>query len=833
MSPQKPMVFRVSKTILVTTALTLCLSGAQASSACAQSGAQTGAEASRTVELKSGGKVLQISAPRADIVRVREGVGALGEDASWAVSPTLRAQLVPLSVSHAGGKTIVSTGAVTVTIDDTSLNVDVARPNGDAVLDDTTTPAVTFADGGGFRLQKRLAADEHIFGLGDKTGPLDRRDRAFTFWNTDHFDYGDSDDPIYKSVPFYLSVNEKGQAYGFFLDDTFRSFFDFGKAEPGRFEAGADGGSVDYYVMAGPAPKDVVGAYTYLTGKAPLAPRWALGFQQSHWSYPDEATVRGIVKHMKDDHVPLDAIYLDIDYQDHNRPFTVNIQAFPNLGGLVSDLKAQGVHVVLITDLHIADVPGGGYAPYAEGEKQGYFVKKPGGGDYVGEVWPGPAVFPDFSRKVVRQWWGSLYTSFASMGVSGFWNDMNEPAIFNVPSKTMPLDVVHTIDEPGFVPRTATHAEMHNVFGMLNSEATYQGIEALQPNARPFVLTRASYAGGQRYAATWTGDNASSWAHLQLSVAQLTNLGLSGFAYAGDDIGGFAGDPPSAELLTRWFEIGAFNPIFRDHYTKGKPAQEIWVSGPEQEAIRRTYVEERYRLMPTLYSLAEETSRTGLPIMRPVFLDFPQVVDGSDHLGGTEFDFMVGDDLLVAPAPTLESPAPYEVKLPGEGWYDYWSGRRLAGASVTETPDIARLPVFVRPGAVLFKQPLTQSTDEVPSGPLTLDIYPGSDGEAGLYTDDGQSLDYRKGVFFRRKVTLSGTAGTIRLMLSATEGDHRPWWSAYQVVVHGVGQVSQVSIDGHSVPVEFNAQAQTLTFTLAAVSHAQTIAILPAKTSTR
>ena len=793
--------------------------------------AEAGDAAPHSVELRSGGKVLQVSAPRPDIVRVREGFGALGEDASWAVLPALRSHLTPLSVSHAHGKTIVSTGRVVVTIDDASLNVDVARPSGEAVLTDPSTPAVTFAQGsdhGGFRIAKRLAADEHIFGLGDKTGPLDRRDRAFTFWNTDHFDYGDSDDPIYKSVPFYLSVNAQGQAYGFFLDDTYISFFDFGKSAPGRFEAGADGGSVDYYIMAGPTPKDVVEAYTYLTGAAPLTPRWVLGFQQSHWSYPDEATVRGIVNHMKADKVPLDAIYLDIDYQDHNRPFTVNTQAFPDLPGLVSDLKHDGVHVVLITDLHIADQPDQGYAPYTEGEKFGYFVKKPGGGDYIGEVWPGPAVFPDFSRKVVRQWWGTLYSHFASMGISGFWNDMNEPAIFNVPSKTMPLDTVHTIDEPGFAPRTATHAEMHNVYGMLNSQATYEGLQALQPNQRPFVLTRASYAGGQRYAATWTGDNASSYAHLQLSVAQLSNLGLSGFAYAGDDIGGFAGDAPSADLLTRWFEIGAFNPIFRDHYTKGKPAQEIWVSGPQQEAIRRKYVDERYRLMPTLYSIAEETSRTGLPIMRPVFLEFPQVVGQGDHLGGTEFDFMLGDSLLIAPSPTLESPAPYEVTLPGGGWYDYWSGQRIDAASVTQTPDIGRLPVFVRPGAVIFKQPLTQSTDEVPVGPLTVEIYPGSEGSATLYTDDGATLAYRGGDFFRRRFAVSPSGQGVRVSLGATQGRFKPWWSVYALVVHGVDRASEVSIDGALIPSTYDATAHSLRFEVPAADRAQSIAISPA-----
>lgn len=788
------------------------------------------------VKLSHDGKVLQITAPRPDIIRVRMGKDTLGEDASWAVSPAVRSTLTALSVRHDGSHTLVSTGAVTVSIDDATLNVDVTRADGTPVLDDPATPAVTFAESAhdaGFRLQKVLAPDEHIFGLGDKTGPLDRRERAFTFWNTDHFQYGDGDDPIYKSIPFFISVNEQGRAYGFFLDNSFRSAFDFGKAMRDRFEATAEGGSVDYYIMAGPTPKDVVEAYGYLTGTAPLTPRWALGFQQSHWSYPTQAAALAVVKHMRADKVPLDALYLDIDYQDHNRPFTVNKTAFPDLPGLVSTLKAQGVHLVLITDLHIAHLPNAGYKPYDEGEAHGYFVQKPDGGDYVGEVWPGPAVFPDFSRQVVRQWWGTLYSDFVKMGVSGFWNDMNEPAIFNVPSKTMPLDVVHHIEEPGFTSRAASHAEMHNVFGMLNSEGTYNGVIALTPNRRPFVLTRASYAGGQKYAATWTGDNASSYAHLQLSVAQLTNLGLSGFAYAGDDIGGFAGDKPSAELLTRWFEIGAFNPIFRDHYTKNKPEQEIWVSGPQQEAIRRRYVEARYRLMPTLYGLAEENSRTGLPIMRPVFLEFPQVVGKGDHLGGTEFDFMMGPNLLIAPPTTLESPAPYAVSLPSAGWYDYWSGQKLAQDTVTETPDLARLPVFVRPGAILFKQPLTQSTDETPVGPLTIELYAGADGAADLYTDDGESFDYRQGGYFRRHVTLAATGTQTRIALAPVEGHYRPWWSRYRVVVYGVDGPSDVSLADKTVPAVFDKATHSLSFEMAASETAQSLTISPTAAATR
>jgi len=399
---------------------------------------------------------------------------------------------------------------------------------------------------------------------------------------------------------------------------------------------------------------------------------------------------------------------------------------------------------------------------------------------------------------------------------------MNEPAVFNTPTKTMPLDVVHRIEEPGFISRTASHAEMHNVFGMLNSRATYEGVLKLAPDRRPFVMTRASFAGGQRYAATWTGDNSSSWAHLSLSIEQLVSLGLSGFAYAGDDIGGFAGDPPSPELLTRWIEVGAFNPIFRDHYQKDKAAQEPWVHGPEQEAIRRRYIDERYRLMPYLYALADENSRTGLPIMRPVFLQYPKVVAGGDHLGDTDRQFMLGADLLIAPPMTWESPAPYTIALPGDGWYDYWTGLPVASARITETPKLDRLPVFVRPGAILPRQPLVQSTGETPKGPLELAVYPGSDCMGALYLDDGISFAYKRGAYLRQSVRCDSHG----LTFARREGVFKPWWNAIAVVIHGWdGPAPMVRFAGRAIPAKIDVTRHTLRFTLPDIADAATVTI--------
>ncbi len=231
-------------------------------------------------------------------------------------------------------------------------------------------------------------------------------------------------------------------------------------------------------------------------------------------------------------------------------------------------------HVVAITDLHIARAPGENYVPYDSGEAGNHFVHAADGSEYVGKVWPGAAVFPDFTRYETRDWWGTLYKNFTAMGFAGFWNDMNEPSVFNGPDGTMPLDAVHRIDdsgsaELGFAARTATHAEIHNVFGMENSRATYEGLLKLAPDARPFVLTRASYAGGQRYAATWTGDDSSTWNHLRESGPQLKSLGLSGFSFAGADVGGFAGSSTPA-LLTKWIEVAAFEPIDRDPLREGK-----------------------------------------------------------------------------------------------------------------------------------------------------------------------------------------------------------------------------------------------------------------------
>ena len=487
-------------------------------------------------------------------------------------------------------------------------------------------------------------------------------------------------------------------------------------------------------------------------------------------------------------------------------------------------------------------LPNAGYAPYDSGEAGDHFVKE-NGADYVGPVWPGPSVFPDFTQASTRDWWGTLFKDFSAMGVAGFWNDMNEPAVFRYPTKTMPDDVAHRIsgeEAEGFAPRTAMHPEIHNVYGMENSRATHDGALALRPNLRPFVMTRASYAGGQRYAVTWTGDNLATWNHLRQTTPQLENLGLSGFAMAGTDVGGFGGSP-SPDLLTRWLMLAAFQPIDRDHAAKGTRPHEPWVDGPVHEAIRKRFIEERYRLMPYLYTAAEEMSRTGLPITRPLFLEFPHAAPDSHPLDAeAPGEFMFGHDILVADSPLPDDVAAYSVTLPPGIWFDYWTGERLdrrtvegprdleirdaAGPKlppIMVTPKLDLLPVYVRAGSIVPLAPLTESTSETPKGPLTLRVFPPAPGEpcAGeVYQDDGVSFDFQKGKFARLKLTCSASAdGAVTVQVAAREGSFQPWWNALRVEVVGfVPKAKNAGMTktalGWAVDVSDSGQAQTVSF---------------------
>lgn len=765
------------------------------------------------VQIRSGAAVMQVTALRDDLLRVRVGAnGVLPEDASWAVLEKSRTASVSVQ-AESGEKSVgFRTAKLHVSIQRRPLAMTVTDSSGHTIVEDIPEHPVEF-HGTEFRVYKSSPEEEHYFGLGDKPGPLDRRNEAFTNWNTDAYGWQESTDPIYKSIPFVMTFC-KGVAGGIFLDNTWRSSFDFNKELRDAYSFGSAAGPLDYYILYGPTPKEVVREWAWMTGATPLPPLWTLGYQQSRYSYYPESEVRRIASRLRSEHIPADAIYLDIDYQLKNRPFTVDPEKFPHFDQMIQDFKAMHLHTILITDLHLAKLPGQEYKPYDEGIAGDHFVKNPDGTVYTGEVWPGPAVFPDFTRKVSRDWWGTLYEDFSKRGVAGFWNDMNEPAIFKVTSKTMPDNVQHRIEEPGFQKRVANHLEVHNIFGMQNSRGTYEGLRKIAPDQRPFVLTRASYAGGQRYAATWTGDNSSNWNHLRQTTPQLINLGLSGFGLAGADVGGFAGSP-QPELLTKWLEIAAFHPIDRDHTSMGTNPQEPWEDGTTQDLnLRRQFIEERYRLMSYIYTTAEEMSRTGLPMMRPLFLEFPNASkDGHPLDLTTNNEFLLGPDLLVAPSPYPDELDNYDAVLPPAGWYNYWTGEHLksgveagrvgndnvpdADLLINLHPSVDTLPVFARGGSIIPIQPLVESTEEKPQGPLTLRVYPpdkpGDACEGSLYLDDGISYAFEKGQFLRLKFSCELTATGVNVKVSPREGSFAPWWTQFSVEVYGAAKAASVN----------------------------------------
>lgn len=707
-----------------------------------------------------------------DVIRVRFTVAkAFGRNHSYAV--VNRDLGTPAAKAEIGSNSaVLTTASLKVTAQHNPLRISFANAAGESLDADDPGRGIAVA-GNSFRVAKRLRDDEHVYGFGEKNGRLDKRGWAlggynYVMWNSDTYTYDSSTDPLYVSVPFFMVVR-RGQAHGIFLDNTWRSSFDVGRERQDLLTFGAEGGDLDYYFINGPQPRQVVERYTALTGRMPMPPRWALGYNQCRYSYYPESRVRLLADTFREKKVPADVIWLDIHFQDGYKPFTWDRDRFPDPKKMISDLSAQGFRTVVIVDAHPKKEAG--YLPYDSGLAGNHFVKRPDGSVYEGPVWPaqaeknpGPSVFPDFSRPATRDWWGSLYKSLLDVGVAGIWNDMNEPSVFVAPAVTMPLDMV--FDNEG---QPSTTREIHNVYGQLMTRATFEGLNRLRPNERPFVLTRASFAGGQRYAAAWPGDNTADWSSLRQSVSTLLGMGLSGFSFVGSDIGGFV-RPASAELYARWLQTGVFYPFMRSHSELGAPDKEPWAFGYQYEAINKRMIELRYQLLPYIYNVMQQAAETGVPAMRPLFLEYPE----DESVAAIDDEFLFGSDLLVAPV-LWEGAVERAVYLPKGDWYDYWTGRRFAGGKTVRLPvTLDSLPLFVRGGAFIFRQPVVQHTGEMPGKPLRVLVAPAKTSEASFYEDDGASLDYRKDGFLKRRFLQTRDDKAVIVEISAPQGSYRP-----------------------------------------------------------
>jgi alpha-glucosidase len=739
------------------------------------------------------GVAVSLTALSPEVVRVRWAPrGAFGRDHSYAV---VTRELGDPRPSVRPGATVseVVTPALRVRVNHSPFRIAFLDAAGESLDEDDAERGMGRA-GDEVRAWKRLRDDESVYGFGEKTGRLDKRGWAlggyhYTMWNSDTYAYDSSTDPMYVSVPFCM-VMRKGKAHGIFLDNTYRSTFDVGREGRSLLSFGAEGGELDYYFIQGPHPKQVIARYTALTGRIPLPPRWALGYNQCRWSYYPESRVRLLASTFRERKVPADVIWLDIHYMDGYKPFTWDHQRFPDPERMIADLRTQGFRLVTIVDPHPKKEAG--YRPYDEGLAGGHFVRNPDGSIFEGPVWPsgaekdpGNSVFPDFTRPATREWWGGLYRELVDEGVAGIWNDMNEPAVWIHPADTMPLDARH--DNEGL---PTDHREVHNVYGMLMTRSTFEGLSRLRPDARPFVLSRASFAGGQRYAAVWPGDNTADWTSLRQSLPTLMGLGLSGFAFVGSDIGGFAG-APSAELFTRWLQAGVFYPFMRAHAELSAPDHEPWNFGPTYEALNRRAIELRYELLPQIYNVMEEASRTGVPALRPLFLEFPE----DREAWSRDDEFLFGADLLVAPV-LREATMDRDVYLPPGEWFDLWTGARQAGGrTIRVRTALDSLPVFVRAGAIVFRQPVVQHTGQMSGQPLSIHLYPAARSEASLYEDDGESVAFRRGEFARRTFAQRRDGGSVTIEAGAREGRYRPAPRDLVFTVVGEPAVSSVISD--------------------------------------
>lgn len=730
---------------------------------------------------------LQIDFYRSDVLRVRAGkTGESLDDFSMAViaSPEVLELDVNLNPTNAQ----ISSDAIQIVISSETCALSFFDKQGNLLNADDPAFGISWL-GNEVTAYKSIQNGERFVGLGEKTGPLDRKGNSYTNWNTDNFAYAPDADPLYLTAPFYMGIHSQGM-YGIFFDNSHKTHFNFGATNDRFSYFSAEDGQMDYYFFQGNTPLEIVQSYTWLTGRMPMPPKWSLGFQQCRYSYYPDKEVLRIAETFREKSIPADVIYLDIHYMDAFKVFTWHPERFPDPKGLVKALEDLGFKVVLIVDPGLKSDEN--YPAYLSGKEGDHYVKYPDGTEYKGQVWPGWSVFPDFTNEEARKWWGEQLKIYTDAGVEGFWNDMNEPAAWG-------QDVPHLI-EFDLEGRGTTLKEARNLYGMCMARATREGAQKLLGEKRPFILTRAGYSGVQRYAAVWTGDNVATDEHMLAGHRLVNSLGLTGIQFSGYDIGGFAGEASPA-LFARWMALGAFTPFFRAHTMINTRDSEPWSFGEEVEDISRNYINLRYRLLPYIYSAFEEAASNGTPINRSLVLEWPM----QNEVFSKEFDteYMFGAAILVAPIASTKDLA--KVFLPKGNWYNWFNDEQIEGDKIHIAQlSIETLPLYVRESAVIPMQKSVQHVHAQHDGILEIHIYAGNQSyETTFYEDDGKTNAYLNGKYSKRKIFHDGAAQ--KLTIQNSHGDWKSDFEKVQFIFHGLQSVSEVQVNGQEIsPMKTN-----------------------------
>lgn len=574
-----------------------------------------------------------------------------------------------------------------------------------------------------------------LYGGGEVTGPLLRNGQSIKLWNTDSGAYSvDNGKRLYQSHPWVMGVRPDGTSFGILFDTPYKAEL---TTTDERINFETEGELFRIFVIDRESPQAVIKGLAELIGTMPMVPRWALGYQQCRFSYTPASRVIEVADTFRIKRIPCDVMWMDIDYMDGYRIFTFNPQTFPDPAALNRDLHIRGFHSAWMID------PGAKvdstYFVYKSGTANDVWVKTAQGEEFHGDAWPGACAFPDFTQPKTVRWWADLYKDFLDKGVDGIWNDVNEPQISNTPTGTMPEDNKHLGGDK--IP-AGPHLKYHNVYGYLMVKASREGIMKARPQNRPFILTRSNFLGGQRFAATWTGDNASWESHMTMSVPMILTLGLSGQPFSGADVGGFLFNPDS-DLFGRWMALGAFYPFSRGHACAGTINKEPWAFGQKIEDVSRIALERRYVLLPYYYTLLHEASETGMPIMRPVFFADPK----DTLLRAEEQAFLIGENLLVVPE-WAQNPA-----LPKGIW-------RNLSLIPDDDKDSYQAKLKIRGGAIIPTGKIIQNTNEKSLDPLTLLVCLDEKGEAcgTLYWDEGDNWSFKDGNYSFQHFTAIRTA---------------------------------------------------------------------------
>lgn len=650
-------------------------------------------------------------------------------------------------------------------------------------------PVFSDPGSGSLRVTVPVPPGSNVYGTGLVAGPLERTGRITTLYNEDSYQWGESDQQLYQSHPWVLTVRPDGTAFGVLFDSTWKSSIDL--ANPAlngiRFTQSAAAGYPAIIIIERDNPADVVKALSDLTGRPFMPPLWSLGFHQSRYSYPSSARALEVARGFRDRRLPADTIWFDLDYMAGAKNFTFNTFSF-NAVSTNNSLDAIGFQGVWIIDPGVKRETG--YSVYDTGLAGNHWVKQSNQTtDFSGQVWPGICVWPDYTRAETRQWWSGLVQTFLNSGADGMWNDMNEPSVFNVVGGTISADAWHRADASLGGP--GTHEQYHNIYGMQMVRATREGFLAKRPTLRPFVLSRANYLGGQRYAATWSGDNTSNWYHLDISISNVLNLGLSGQPNSGPDIGGYTG-AGDASLYARWMGIGAMLPFARAHTEKGNPDKEPWSFGFGAEATARLALQRRYQLLPHLYTLFHEAHTSGMPVARPLFFAEP----ANTALRTRDNEFLLGDGLVVACA-TSQASTPERPPLSGPLHRFGLPLSNLPGSATdADQPDLPHL--YLRGGSILPIAPIRQYTREAPLDSLTLIVALDSNNQARgmLYEDSGEGWGYQQGDYRLSTYTAWSDQGHIHVTLDSVSGS-RPAIPRRCVVRLLTGDLTELRAEGN------------------------------------